>query len=167
MLQGMGSLHRQHSESPSAVTGGIGSVALKGSGESWVGLFLQYCELQWVLFTAVQRWIFSVILDMKLTVPVDFHPVLSLSLTFAVWLPVCFLLGCLESLWKFLEAFWTFFRVKKWESCAYASDCVWYGIHWVDWDPDAQTHRSGSTMGLCVSQQVDVLGHMMGKGPQC
>lgn len=62
----------------------------------------------------------SAILDMKLTIPVDFHSVLSLSLTYVVWLHVWLLLGCLESLGKFLEAFWTFFRVqttKKGDLC--------------------------------------------------
>lgn len=92
VLQGMGSLHCQHLESLSAFTGGIGFVALR-SGVSSMGLFLQCCEPN--VAYLVQRLTFSAILDMKLTIPTDFHPVFSLSLAYVV------LASCLVFAWLF------------------------------------------------------------------
>lgn len=92
VLQGMGSLHCQHLESLSAFTGGIGSVALR-SGESFMGLFLQCCELH-CTYTGTEIN-FLCYLDIKLTIPVNFHPVFSLSLAYVV------LASCLVFAWLF------------------------------------------------------------------
>lgn len=112
LLQGMGSLHRHHLESPSAFTGGICSVVLKRSGESWTELFLRCYKLQCDCFTAAQRFIFSASSDRKLAFTVDFRPVLSLYLTWIFWLPVWFLLRKSVKISRSFRDI--FFRVKSW-----------------------------------------------------
>lgn len=140
--------------------GGICSVVLKISGESQTELFLWCWEFQCDCFTAAHWDSFSLLVwiwnSHSLWTFIQFYP--------CIWLLYFgFLLGfCLETLWKFVAAFWIFFfRAKSWALC-YASDSLSCEIHWVDWDPGL--HCLGSETGLCISHSAAVLGHMTGKG---
>lgn len=105
--------------------GGICSVVLKISGESQTELFLWCWEFQCDCFTAAHWDSFSLLVwiwnSHSLWTFIQFYP--------CIWLLYFgFLLGfCLETLWKFVAAFWIFFfRAKSWALCL----CIWFFKLW-------------------------------------
>lgn len=139
MLQGMGSLHCQHLQSPSAFPGGISSVAVRNE---WGVLDRIVPVVLWapMWLLTVQRWSFSAVLDMKLTVSMGFHPVLSLSIACVVWLHVWLLLGKSVKISRTFVAFFLGLNNGR--------PVPVHSVLYTDWDPDTCSHCSDCSRKL-------------------